>query len=108
MQDNAQKSPRDMATLGRYRETNSSFWRGFFMGYFSPTSSARLVNPQHYPADPFLEDQKRIGADMYTAMGLIAETAEKIGSPTSLQQTTESSPVTKPNTRKNNTLSQLS
>ena len=100
MKDNAQKTPRDMATLGRYRETNSSFWRGFFMGYFSPTSSARLINPQHYPADPFLEDQKRIGADMYTAMGLIAETAEKIGSPTSLQQTTESSPVTKPNTRR--------
>ena len=70
------------------------------MGYFSSTSSARLINPQHYPVDPFLEDQKRIGADMYTAMGLIAETAEKIGSPASLQQTTESSPVTKPNTRK--------
>ena len=84
MQDNAQKSPHDMATLGRYRETNSSFWRGFFMGYFSPTSSARLVSPQHYPVDPFLEDQKRIGADMYTAMGLIAETARKSGTQTSL------------------------
>ena len=94
------KTLRDMATLGRYREINSSFWLGFFMGFFSPTSSARLINPQHYPADPFLEDQKRIGADMYTAMGLIAETAEKIGSPTSLQQATESSPVTKPKTRR--------
>ena len=83
MQDNSQKSQREILSIGRYREINSSFWRGFFMGYFSSTSSARLIDPQHYPVDPFLEDQKRIGADMYTAMGLIAETAEKSGSPTS-------------------------
>ena len=79
MKENSQKSQHDMLTIGRYRETNSSFWRGFFMGYFSSTSGARIFNRQQYPADPFLEDQKRIGADMYNAMGLVVNNAEKDG-----------------------------
>ena len=61
-----------------YRTPESSFWRGFFGGFFSPLHATRNdLKDLRYPRDSFAEDQKRIGADMYSAMGILIENPEE-------------------------------
>ena len=63
-----------------YRTPESSFWRGFFGGFFSPPHATRKdLKDLRYPRDSFAEDQKRIGADMYSAMGILIENPEEAG-----------------------------
>ena len=63
-----------------YRTPESSFWRGFFGGFFSPPHATRKdLKVLRYPRDSFAEDQKRIGADMYSALGVSIENTEEAG-----------------------------
>ena len=61
-----------------YRVSGSSFWRGFFLGFFPSIYGEHDSQVRRdVVTDPFLEDQKRIGADMFNALGIIAEDARE-------------------------------
>ena len=59
-----------------YRVSDNRFWRGFFLGYFPSIYGEHDSQVRRdVVTDPFLADQKRIGADMFNALGIIAEDA---------------------------------
>ena len=58
-------------TLGarRYRRMKNPFWKGFLrgLGALGDLSPPRF-NPPRYPQNARLQDQERIGRDLYRAM----------------------------------------
>ena len=81
----SQDSQTDKQTLqpiekrnAHYRVAQNSFWRGFFLGFF-PSIYGEYDSQDHrnVVTDPFLADQERIGADMFNALGIIAENARE-------------------------------
>ena len=60
-----------------YRKAHHGFWRGFFLGFF-PSIHGDYDSQKHRKREnPFFEDQKRIGADMYNAIGVSFDEAKE-------------------------------
>ncbi len=79
MEDKSYRQRYLVHTLGatRYRRGKNPFWRGFSrgLGALGDLNPPRF-NPPRYPHDARLRDQKRIGRDLYRAMGIVNEEAK--------------------------------
>ena len=68
------ESARVEIKFNHYRKSNKGFWNGFFMGYFaSIIPPRRKLDELRYTLDGLAEDQKRIGNDMYVALGIVSK-----------------------------------